>query len=124
MTTMRGYADADTLYGSSLPKVGNLSVTRSWFGDAVLLVFLIAQCLDGVFTYVGVTNFGLGIEANPLMAAMMIHVGHGPALLGAKTLAGLLGIVLHVCRMHVAVAGLALFYLGVAVVPWMTILFR
>jgi hypothetical protein len=118
-----GYADANTLYGTAVPKVGNPLGQRSVFGDAVLLIFLLAQCLDGVFTYVGVVSFGLGVEANPLIAAMMAHVGHGPALVGAKSLAGLLGIALHVCRMHGAVAALSVFYLAVAVLPWITILF-
>jgi hypothetical protein len=89
----------------------------------VLLVFLLAQCLDGVFTYVGVVSFGMSIEANPIIAAMMAHLGHGAALMGAKGVAGLLGICLHVRQVHLAVAALALFYLTVAVIPWMTILF-
>jgi hypothetical protein len=96
---------------------------RSIFGDAALLLFLLAQCFDGVFTYVGVVSFGSGIEANPLIAAMMAHFGHGVALVGAKALAGLLGCALHIRHVHSAVATLALFYLAVAVVPWMAILF-
>jgi uncharacterized membrane protein len=109
--------------GTAAPKVWNVSAQRSVFGDVVLLVFLLAQCLDGVFTYVGVKTYGIGIEANPLIAAMMVQVGHGAALMGAKTIAGLLGIGLHLRQVHSAVAALALFYLVVAVVPWMTILF-
>jgi uncharacterized membrane protein len=109
--------------GTATPKLWNISVRRSLFGDVVLLVFLLAQCLDGVFTYVGVKTYGVGIEANPLIVAMMSYVGHGAALMGAKTIAGLLGIGLHLGQVHGAVALLALFYLAVAVLPWMTILF-
>ncbi len=117
------YADAESLVGTTLPKVWRAQARRSVFGDVVLLVFLLAQCFDGVFTYVGVTSFGVGIEANPIIAAMMAHMGHGAALMGAKALAGVLGICLHLRQVHSAVAVLALFYLTVAVIPWMTILF-
>jgi len=117
------YADARTLFGTSVPKVWNAVSSRSRFGDVVVIVFLLSQCLDGVFTYVGVLTYGTGIEANPLIAAMMSHFGHGVALMGAKTLAALLGILLHIRQVHVAVALLAGFYLLVAVLPWIGILF-
>lgn len=99
------------------------SFERSLFGDIVLVTFLLAQCSDGVFTYIGVLTYGLGIEANPLIAALMAAVGHGLALIIAKTLAALLGICLHLRQIHSAVAVLAAFYISVAVVPWMMILF-
>lgn len=117
------YALPATFSGTAAPKLWNFPAQRSLFGDCVLLVFLLAQCLDGVFTYVGVKTYGIGIEANPLIAAMMSYVGHGPALMGAKSIAGLLGIGLHLRQVHSAVAALALFYLAVAVFPWVTILF-
>ena len=98
-------------------------IQRSIFGDVVLLVFLFAQCLDGVLTYVGVVTYGTSIEANPLIATMMAHLGHGLALMGAKTVAGLLGICLHLRQVHLVVALLAVFYVTVAVIPWMAILF-
>jgi hypothetical protein len=108
--------------GTAVPKVWNLPVRRSLFGDAVLLVFLLAQCLDGVFTYVGVVSFGPGVEANPIVAALMAAVGHGTGLLAAKSLAIGLGIALHVRQVHVAVALLAGFYVIVAVLPWIAVL--
>jgi hypothetical protein len=123
MTPTGSCADATTFFGTSAPRAWNPPIRRSLFGDVVLLVFLLAQCFDGVFTYVGVVSFGVTIEANPLIAAMMAYLGHGLALVGAKAVAGLLGICLHVRQVHVAVAVLALFYLTVAVVPWMAILF-
>jgi hypothetical protein len=109
--------------GTAIPTVWNVRVQRSLFGDMVLLVFLLAQCFDGVFTYVGVVSFGLGIEANPLVAGLMASLGHGPGLLAAKTVAIVLGIGLHVRQVHNAVALLAGFYLLVAILPWMAILF-
>jgi hypothetical protein len=95
----------------------------SRFGDVVIVLFLLAQCLDGVLTYVGVTTYGLAIEGNPLISALMLHFGQGTALLGAKVIAGVLGIALHLRRIHKAVALLALFYFVAAIVPWSAILF-
>jgi hypothetical protein len=99
------------------------SVTRSLFGDVVLIAFLMAQCLDGVFTYVGVTTHGLAIEANPLLSSLMGAFGHGVALTGAKLVAAALGICLHLRQIHGAVAVLAVFYFTVAIFPWIIILF-
>src|ERR1041385_8376336 len=121
--TATAYATTATLPGTTVPKMWSSAASRSLFGDVVLLVFLLAQCLDGVFTYVGVVSYGVAIEANPLIAALMAHVGHGMALVAAKSLAGLLGIGLHVRRVHSAVAILAAFYVAIAVVPWISILF-
>ena len=104
-------------------KVWHPPVSRSRFGDVIIVVFLLAQCFDGVFTYIGVLTYGLAIEANPLMTALMNAVGHAPALAGSKTVAAGLGICLHVRQVHGAVALLAMFYMVVAIVPWMTILF-
>jgi uncharacterized membrane protein len=98
-------------------------IQRSRFGDIILVVFLLAQCFDGVFTYIGVLTYGLDIEANPLMTALMASLGHGTALAGSKTVAATLGICLHIRQIHSAVALLALFYMVVAILPWMAILF-
>jgi hypothetical protein len=99
------------------------ATTRSLFGDVVLVAFLLFQCFDGVFTYVGVATYGVGIEANPLIASLMHSVGHGAALAIAKLLAASLGICLHLRQVHGAVAVLAGFYLVVAILPWTMILF-
>jgi nitrate reductase gamma subunit len=117
-----GYADPARYLGRSVPKVWSGSPTRSRFGDIVLVLFLLAQCLDGVLTYVGVRTFGVEAEANPLIAAMMLEFGAGAALIGAKSVAGMLGIALHIRQVHGAVAGLTLFYATIAVAPWTAIL--
>lgn len=98
-------------------------LSRWRFGDVILVVFLLAQCFDGVFTYIGVLTYGLAIEANPLMTALMTSIGHAAALAGSKTVAAGLGICLHMREVHSAVALLAIFYMVVAIVPWVTILF-
>jgi hypothetical protein len=53
----------------------------------------------------------------------MLSLGHGPAVLCTKTVAASLGIGLHLYRIHRAVALLAAFYLAVAILPWIAILF-
>ena len=116
------YAAHPSLVGIPMPKV-RTPAQPSLFGDLVLVAFLLVQCLDGVFTYVGVSVFGLGIEANPIIAGLMTHLGHGPGLLSAKMLAVLLGILLHLRRVHMAVAMLTGFYAAAAIAPWTVILF-
>jgi uncharacterized membrane protein len=96
---------------------------RDVFGDLALLEFLLAQALDGVLTYVGVSTYGMHIEGNPLIGWLMAAVGQGPALAAAKLTAGCFGVVLHVSAVHRAVALLAGFYLIAAVIPWMAVLF-
>jgi hypothetical protein len=122
-TTAPAYALPRTILGSSLPKVWSQPDHRSLYGDIVLVLFLLAQCFDGVFTYVAVRSFGIGIEANPLMASIMTAFGHGAGLTGAKAVAAVLGIGLHLREIHGAVAALTGFYLAAAIVPWVGILF-
>jgi hypothetical protein len=109
--------------GSVLPTAWKPTATRSLFGDLAVVLFLLAQCFDGVFTYVGVTSFGVAIEANPIIAALMTTFGHGPAVTGAKVVAAALGICLHLREVHGAVALLTGFYVAVAILPWTAILF-
>jgi hypothetical protein len=97
--------------------------TRPVFGDIALVVFLLAQVLDGVLTYVGVTLHGTQMEGNPIIAWLMERLGEGPGLATAKITASFFGIVLHLSAVHKAVALLAAFYLVVAIVPWTVILF-
>lgn len=117
------YAAAATFPASQIPKVWNQPDSKSLLGDLFIVAFLLAQCFDGIFTYVGVLTYGIGIEANPIIASLMTTFGFGPALTGAKMVAGGLGICLHLRQIHGAVALLSLFYLTVAILPWSFILF-
>ena len=117
------YADPITLFGRPVPRLGPSPLNPSLFGDIAVVAFLVSQILDGIFTYIGVTTYGIGIEANPLIAELMTQLGHGPGLFSAKLLAAVLGICLHLRAIHRAVAVLAAFYLTVAVAPWALILF-
>lgn len=96
---------------------------RHLFGDIALVVFLLAQVLDGTLTYIGVTLYGPEMEANPIISWLMARIGDGPGLATAKITASFFGIVLHLSAVHKAVALLAAFYVAVAIVPWTLILF-
>ncbi len=116
------YLDPGSAFGSPLPNVWKPRLRRSLFGDVAIVTFLLAQFLDGIFTYIGVRTFGVGVEANPLIVALMASYGHGTALVGAKSVAGALGVCLHLCEIHAAVALLSGLYVAVAIVPWVAIL--
>jgi uncharacterized membrane protein len=92
-------------------------------GNIVVIVFLLAQACDGVLTYVGVSQYGLSIEGNPLLGWLMGTMGHGLALATTKVTAGAFGIALHLAAVHRVVAALAGFYVLVAILPWIGILF-
>jgi uncharacterized membrane protein len=117
------YVVSSPIFGSTVPPLWSRPAHRSRFGDAAVVLFLLAQCFDGVFTYVGVASFGLSVEANPIIAALMTTFGNGAALMGAKIVAGSLGICLHLREVHGAVALLTGFYFAAAILPWTAILF-
>lgn len=94
----------------------------SLFGDAAIVVFLLLQAVDGVFTYLGLKQLGAGAEANPLIVSVIPILGQGPAVASAKLFAATLGVVLHLRGVHLAVAVLSGFYVAVAVVPWALLL--
>ena len=92
------------------------------FGDIAVLGFLVVQCLDGVFTYLGVSIWGPGIEANPILSSAMVYAGPGTALAGAKLVAVSFGMLLHLRRVHRLVFLLTAFYFAVAILPWAALL--
>lgn len=100
-----------------------LADRRTLFGDVALLLFLLAQASDGVLTYIGVATYGTSMEGNPLITWLMAAMGEGPALTAAKVAAAACGIALHLSSVHYVVAALAAFYVAVAVLPWMALLF-
>ncbi len=92
------------------------------FGDVVIILFLVSQALDGVLTYLGFKQFGVNIEANPLISSVVPILGQGFAVAAAKLLAAGFGITLHLRGVHRAVAALSALYVAVAIVPWMLLL--
>lgn len=103
-------------------RFGQTLAERPRFGDAVIVLFLLAQAADGVMTYVGVSTLGVHIEANPLLASLMVVVGQGTAVAVAKLLASGLGISLHLVGVHRILAVLTGIYVVGAVLPWMGLL--
>ena len=93
-------------------------LTRSRFGDSVILLFLLAQAADGCLTYVGVSTLGLRIESNPLLLTLMSTVGLGTAVTSAKLLASVRGVSLHRLGVHWVLAMLTGIYFVAAVLPW------
>jgi uncharacterized membrane protein len=87
----------------------------------VFVIFLLAQALDGILTYVGVSHLGIGIEANVLLATWMHLVGAEAALVGAKLMACACGYLLYRTAWHRPLAITAGLCLGVAVIPWIGI---
>lgn len=87
-------------------------------------MFLLSQALDGIFTYLGLQQFGPGAEANPLIVSVIPVLGQGLAVASAKLFAASLGMILHLRGVHRAVAVLTALYVTLAVVPWTLLLLR
>ena len=98
------------------------SIRTEAFGNFVIVLFLIAQVLDGAFTYLGLTSFGLS-EGNPIIAHYVQQHGVGPSLTVAKILAVVCSMVLHLLGLHRTLALLTLMYLALAILPWTYLLF-
>jgi len=96
---------------------------RSRFGDLVVVGFLLMQCLDAVFTYLGVAQWGPAIEANPIISSAMAAGGVVGALGVAKGIAIGFGMLLHLHRVHTLVALLTAIYFALAILPWTTLFF-
>ena len=95
-----------------------LNSPHGWFGNLAVLAFIVVQCLDGALTYLGVHIWGLSVEANPLVSSAVAVAGVGTGLAATKAFAVGLGMMLHLRRVHLVVAGLAVFYIAVAILPW------
>ena len=111
------YATDARPLGSARPTV------RSVFGDVALVLFLLAQAFDGVLTYVGVSAYGLEMEGNPIVAWLMATLGWEAGLAAAKGTAVCFGVALHLHAVHKTIAALAGFYLVVAILPWLAVLY-
>ena len=99
-----------------LPRRQTSSVEGLW------LAFVAVQVLDGVLTYIGVRTFGLGIEANPLVAWYAGAFGPAAGLAAAKLFAIACASVLFATARHRTVAVLTMVYLVFAIMPWAHVL--
>jgi hypothetical protein len=100
--------------------IRSVPLTRS--GNVTWIAFVLAQVSDGALTYVGISTFGPGIEANPLLAWLIAATGLGSAILSAKAFALGCGTLLHLQGMHRSLAALTAVYAGVAVCQWIAVL--
>ena len=87
----------------------------------VLLLFLVAQLWDGVFTYAAVHAYGIEAEGNQIISTWMILVGPAPTILVAKILASACGLLLYIKGVHRTLALLTLIYAAAAIGPWLVI---
>ncbi len=87
----------------------------------MLLVFLVLQVFDGLFTYTAVHAYGLHAEGNVVISTWMTLVGPGAALFGAKTLAAACGILLYVRGVHKTLTLLTVLYIVGAIGPWLVV---
>lgn len=87
----------------------------------VLMLFLVAQAFDGLFTYTAVHAYGLHAEGNVLIATWMSLVGPAMALFGAKTVAAACGLLLYFHNAHRTLMLLTAFYALGAIGPWMMV---
>lgn len=90
----------------------------------ILLVFLLLQAFDGLLTYLAVGVLGVVGEGNILLASAMHVAGAGPALLAAKTIAAVCGLILYVRGFHGILGVLTGLYLVAAIAPWLVVFHR
>jgi hypothetical protein len=85
----------------------------------VLLLFLVAQFWDGLFTWVAVDSHGIAAEGNVILASWMLLAGPAPTLLAAKLGAAAGGVLLYTRGVHGVLAGLTALYAVGAIGPWL-----
>ena len=85
----------------------------------VLLLFMVAQAYDGLFTYIAVRALGPDVEGNFILATWMVLVGPAPTLLVAKGVAAAAGALVYWRGLHGVLAGMTALYACVAIIPWL-----
>jgi hypothetical protein len=98
------------------------TVTPFNVGRALLLAFIATQVADGWLTYIGLVNFGLHIEANPLVAWYVTACGPAAGMLATKGFAVACALPLYKRALHGILALLTLFYIVTAILPWLHVL--
>jgi|SoiMethySBSTD1v2_1073268.scaffolds.fasta_scaffold10676_10 uncharacterized protein DUF5658 len=107
----------------AMKRPSKATAATSWReATIVFVIFTVAQVLDGVLTYWGVTTLGIHVEGNDLLAATMHAIGPMRALVSAKLLACVCGYILYRTASHRPLAVMAGLYIGVAITPWLLVL--
>ena len=112
---------------SPLPSGGSGQARRHFSPQVVPSLFLVnvgLQLFDGLSTYHGLQ---LGWqEGNPLVHALMVHWGAGWALLGVKSAACALLLLVYCLGTHPLIAGAltltAAYYVALSFLPWVSVL--
>ena len=111
---------------AQLFQVNHLSQSQT---SALFLSITLAslQVLDGAFTSVGISLYGLKMEANPILRTLMEYYGVNITLALIKTLAILVIYILYRLSSSItwvthAFKGLILLYLAMAIIPWSLIM--
>ena len=92
------------------------------------VAFAILQVLDGLLTSIGIHRYGIEIEGNPFLKAMMIQFGYIQVLTFMKagtiaTIAFLTVMSARVTWIKGALTSLSAIYLLGAIIPWAYVLF-
>ncbi len=85
----------------------------------VLLLFLVSQACDGLFTYVAVRAHGVEAEGNLILGAWMMLAGPAPTLVVSKLIAAAGGILVYARGLDGILAALTALYLVAAIGPWL-----
>ena len=88
----------------------------------MLGLFVAVQFADAVQTVIGISRYGPGIEANPLLSFCCTVFGVGTVLVVAKTVAIIGGATLHILSQHLILAALTVACVFGAIVPWALVL--
>jgi hypothetical protein len=85
-------------------------------------LFIAVQVADGILTSIGVSRYGTGVEANPLLVHWMLSYGLWTTLLAAMAVAILGGSLLHLYAYDLVLSGLTAAYVFATVLPWSLLL--
>lgn len=80
--------------------------------------------LDGALTYIGISRWGLGVEANPVIRWLIVEMGLVPALMLTRIVAFAVVVFLYRGGHETTLIIFAALFLFVAVLPWCYILLR
>jgi hypothetical protein len=85
---------------------------------SLLALFVCIQVADALLTAFGINRFGVGAEANPVLALGFVFVGPVAALAIAKSAAVAGAVALYRLSRHGLLAMLTMMYVVVAIMPW------
>lgn len=101
----------------------NISNKRLTLLRKLAWLLMLFQVLDGFFTFLGISFFGLEAEGNPLVRSIMAAIGPGAGIALVKCLA--ISIIICICMFGYRVGWLgkalkatAVIYFLAAIVPW------